>query len=173
MKWELKTVTIEELSENEENPRTISKEQAKQLRTSIERFGICQPIVVNTNGNIIGGHQRLSILKAMGRKRVEVYCATEELSPSEEKELSIRLNRNTGEWDYDVLANTWEHADLLDLGFDLKELGLGEKEEEVSQEIKVTLTITCPDNSTADQVIESFSKAMYEFDNITYKTKVK
>lgn len=173
MKWEVKTVPIEEVYESEDNPRRITKEQAKQLRTSIERFGVCQPIVVNQSGKIIGGHQRFSILKAMGRSRVEVYCPVEELSEAEEKELSIRLNRNGGEWDYDILANTWDASDLLDMGFDSHELGLGTQEEEVSDEVKVTLTIVCPDNATADQVIDSFSRAMNAFENINYKMRIK
>jgi len=173
MKWELKTLNIEEVCANEDNPRRITKDQAHQLRTSIERFGVCQPIVVNQSGKIIGGHQRFSIIKSMGRKRVEVYFPAEELSPDEEKELAIRLNKNTGEWDYDMLANTWDIADLLEVGFDLKELGLGDEAEEISQEIKVTATITCPDNATANQVTDALADAMNKFEDITYKTRVK
>ena len=173
MKWELKTLQIEEVFENDDNPRRLTKDQEKQLRTSLEKFGVCEPVVVNRSGKIIGGHQRFSILKSMGRKTIEVYRAAEELSPAEEKELTIRLNKNTGEWDYDMLANAWDVGDLLEMGFELKELGLDEKEEETMQDVKISVTITCQDNATADNVTDAISRALDKFKDITYKTKVK
>lgn len=46
------------------------------------------------------------------------------LSPQEVAELNIRHNRNTGEWDFDILANEWDAADLTEFGFDAAELGM-------------------------------------------------
>ena len=46
------------------------------------------------------------------------------LTDKEVEELNIRLNKNTGNWDFDALANRFEVPDLLEWGFDERELQL-------------------------------------------------
>ena len=105
------------------NPRQMTEKQAKDLTTSLERFNLADPIVINTDNTIIGGHQRIAIYKLHGKNDVEidVRIPSRKLTPEEEKELNIRLNKNLGEWDYDALANFDEDL-LKDVGFDSKEL---------------------------------------------------
>jgi hypothetical protein len=38
------------------------------------------------------------------------------------QELTIRLNKNTGDWDYDILADVYDLNSLIDWGFSEKEL---------------------------------------------------
>jgi len=115
---------------SEYNPRQLTKDQHKDLKDSIERFGIVDPLIINTHKDreniLIGGHQRLRIIKEMGYDKVP--CVEVELSYDLEKELNIRLNKNTGEWDWDALANYFDVGDLLDWGFTEDDLQFFEPE---------------------------------------------
>ena len=109
---------ISELKPLAENPRSSTEEQELNLKRSLEKFGVVDPIVFNKQtGNIVGGHFRVRELKKLGIK--EVDCVIVDLSIEDEKELNIRLNANTGEWDYDILANDWNQDELIEWGLDL------------------------------------------------------
>ena len=116
--WSLEKKKIKELREYSGNPRTLTKQQSEHLRKSLEKFGQCEPIVINPDGLIIGGHQRVRTLKKMGYKEVDVYVPDSALSEKEIQELNIRLNKNVGDWDYDVLANCFDLFDLVEWGFE-------------------------------------------------------
>jgi site-specific DNA-methyltransferase (adenine-specific) len=97
------------------NPRQISSKQYKDLKESIKKFGLVDPIIVNKDNTVIGGHQRLKVCKEL--KYVEVECVMLDLSKEEERELNIRLNKNTGDFDMDILANEFDIEELTDWGF--------------------------------------------------------
>ena len=101
---------INSLIESEYNPRQLKKEQYDNIANSIKRFGIVDPIIVNKNKNreniIIGGHQRVKVAKDLKIK--EVPCVELDLTIEKEKELNLRLNKNTGEWNFDVLADLFD-----------------------------------------------------------------
>jgi site-specific DNA-methyltransferase (adenine-specific) len=117
-------VDIDELKPSEYNPRKASKKEYEDLRRSIERFGLVDPLIVNSAENrknvVIGGHFRLKVAKDLGIKQVPVvYVNIPDIE--KEQELNLRLNRNTGEWDFDLLANFDENL-LKDVGFEGFEL---------------------------------------------------
>ena len=103
----------------EYNPRQLTKDQYQHLKDSIERFGLVDPIIVNKNKErkniIVGGHQRVKVAKDM--EIVTVPVLEIDLTYDKERELNIRLNKNTGEWDYDNLANMFEMEELQGWGF--------------------------------------------------------
>jgi len=100
------------------NPRKSDKKQEANLKASLEKFGVVEPIIFNKQtGYIVGGHFRVRELKKLGIKEVE--CVIVDLSPEDEKELNIRLNANTGEWDWELLGEHWESDDLEEWGLDL------------------------------------------------------
>ena len=106
------------------NPRQASEEEYHQLKESINKFGLVDPLLVNASPSrenvVIGGHFRLKIAKDMGFKTIPVvYINIPDIE--KEKELNLRLNRNTGSWNFDELANFDEDV-LKDIGFDSKEL---------------------------------------------------
>lgn len=103
------------------NPRRWNDEAIKQLTQSIEKFDLADPLIINTNNTIIGGHFRYKILKDKGIIEAEVRVPDRLLDEAEEKELNIRLNKNLGEFDFDLLADFGEDL-LKDIGFDSKEL---------------------------------------------------
>ena len=115
---------INDLIFAEYNPRQLEKDEYKQLKDSITRFGLVDPIIVNKNEDrkniIVGGHQRVRIAKDMKIK--EVPCVEVDLTLDKERELNIRLNKNSGSWDYDALANMFDTDELTDWGFAEDEL---------------------------------------------------
>lgn len=128
IKWTSKKLLVNEIFENPSNPRKISMQSGNQLKRSLEKFGLCEPIVVNVDGQIIGGHQRFRLLQKMGQYEIDCFIPDRELSDEEVGELTIRLNKNSGDWDYDILADQWDVPSLLDWGFTEKELELAEVE---------------------------------------------
>lgn len=85
---------------------------------------------------IVGGHQRVKVWQSIGNTTVPTVEVN--LSLKEEQELNIRLNRNQGEFDFDILANMFEVEDLIDWGFETWELGVTAEPEQndLSKEIK-------------------------------------
>ena len=127
----IKNRQIKELIAAEYNPRKLSSDQKQHIADSIKRFGIVDPIIVNINKNrkdiIIGGHQRVIVAKELGYK--ELPCVELDLSRDKERELNIRLNKNTGEFDYEMLNELFDMGDLLDWGFTEDELEMLEEPE--------------------------------------------
>lgn len=118
--WTLQTFEINSLTPHEKNPRYLSKEDAKHLKKSIFKFGLIDKPVITHEGKLIGGHQRLEVLKTMGYTEVECWVCDSDnpLTEEEVDELNIRLNKNQGDWDWDILANQWDVNNLCDWGFD-------------------------------------------------------
>jgi ParB-like chromosome segregation protein Spo0J len=110
---------IKDLIPAEYNPRTLSKKQFKDISASFEQFGIVAPILVNKHPKrqniIIGGHQRVKVAEHLGIKEVPTIELS--LPLKKERELNVRLNKNTGSFDMDALANLFDEEDLLDWGF--------------------------------------------------------
>ena len=149
IEWHLEKRKIKDLKAYHKNPRKITKEQLEHLGQSVTKFGLIDKPFINTDNTIIGGHQRIKLLKSMGHKEVEVYVPNVELSAKDAEELNIRHNRNLGEWDFDILANQFEITDLLEWGFTENELQVdidvieGEEEEETEEKKKCTKCPAC------------------------------
>ena len=107
------------------NPRLLTPKQETDLTASIKQFGMVDPIIVNSNKDrqnvVIGGHQRLKIAEKLGYKEIPVVYLN--LTEDKEKILNLRLNKNTGSWDLELLKN-FEIGALLDIGFDSEEIGM-------------------------------------------------
>lgn len=121
------TVNINDLKPAEYNPRIDLKPgdpEYEKIRSSIERFGYAKSIIVNSDLTVVGGHQRLNVLKDLGYTEIEV--AQVDLSKQEEKALNIALNRITGVWDSEKLTDLL--SSLNENGFDLSLTGFDETE---------------------------------------------
>ena len=114
----IETKKLSDLKPAPYNPRKSTEKQEKKLQESLTKFGVVEPIIFNKQtGYIVGGHFRVRELKKLGYKEVE--CVIVDLSEQDEKELNIRLNANTGEWDWDTLANEWNVEELTEWGLDI------------------------------------------------------
>ena len=115
------------------NPRQSTAKQEKHLKESLEKFGLVEPIIFNKQtGYIVGGHFRVRELKKLGIKEIE--CVIVDLNEDDEKELNIRLNANTGSWDWDTLANDWDVVDLEAWGLDIPQFENEAEELEASED---------------------------------------
>jgi hypothetical protein len=130
---------IIDLKPAEYNPRELTKKQYEDLKQSLIEFGVVEPVLVNMHEErenvVIGGHQRLRIWSELGNKTIP--CVEVKLSLDKEKELNIRLNKNGGQWDWDLLANNFDSEDLIDWGFDADDVlsELTEEDEEEEPEV--------------------------------------
>lgn len=120
--WHLEVIPIKCLKDHPKNPRQISKEQFQHLSGLIAKFGLIDKPIVNKDWTIIGGHQRVKILKKMKAKTVECWVPDDQLSQEDIDHLCIGLNLNQGAFDYDILGNEWEPIDLLKWGFTEEQL---------------------------------------------------
>ena len=134
----IEQIKISKLKPATYNPRQISTKQFKDLKNSITKFGLVDPIIINKDMTVIGGHQRLKICTALKYK--EIDCVVLDLSKEEERELNVRLNKNTGEWDFDLLSN-FDIDELVDWGFKHIDLGLNIDKIENDQEDLCIITI--------------------------------
>ena len=123
---EIVNIKINDLIAAEYNPRQLTKDQYKHLSDSIKRFGLVDPIIVNKNKDrkniVVGGHQRIRVAKDL--KIDDIPCVEVDLDYDKERELNVRLNKNMGEWDYDILANMFDMDELDDWGFNDVDLKL-------------------------------------------------
>ena len=98
-------IKVEQLNEAAYNPRIPLEPgmpEWEKLRNSIVQFGNVEPIVWNKRtGNVVGGHQRLKVLKSLGYEAVP--CSIVDLSEEDEKLLNVALNKINGQWDYEKL----------------------------------------------------------------------
>ena len=115
--WHLETRKIVDLKDYYKNPRKLSKHDADNLKKSLQEFGTIDKPIINQDGTLIGGHQRKRILKSLGQKEIECWVPDVLLDEKQVEELNVRLNRNHGEFDYDILANNFDIIELLDWGF--------------------------------------------------------
>lgn len=97
----------------------------EKLKRSILEFGYVEPVIWNKRtGIVVGGHQRLKVMKDLGY--TEVDCVIVDLDESKEKALNIALNKISGEWNNDLLADLLRDLDgsgydITLTGFDLAE----------------------------------------------------
>lgn len=129
-------VEVSKLRSAEYNPRKWSDQAIADLTESIKKFGLVDPIIVNSAPDreniVIGGHFRLHVAKKLGYGEVPVYYINIP-DIEKEKELNLRLNRNLGAWNYNLLAE-FDASLLSEVGFNSEDLddifGIDETPEE-------------------------------------------
>ena len=111
----LKNIPVTELKPAAYNPRKKLKpgdKEYEKIKNSIKEFGFADPLVVNSDMTIIGGHQRLTVAIDLGY--TEVPCAVVNIDKTREKALNIALNKITGEWDENMLADLLKDLEASD-----------------------------------------------------------
>ena len=122
--WSVSKRKTQDLIKNGYNPRKLEDNERIDLENSIREFGTVVPVILNIGSRenyIIGGEQRVKIYADLGITEVECMIPSRELTLDEEKNLNLRLNKNTGSWNEDLLKD-FEMNMLLDVGFGDEEL---------------------------------------------------
>lgn len=125
---EFKKLKIDTLVPAEYNPRKKLKpgdSEFEKIKNSINEFGYVDPVIVNKDLTVIGGHQRISVLKILGF--TEIDCVIIDIDKTKEKALNIALNKISGEWNKELLADLIKDLQSLEYnvsftGFDPPEI---------------------------------------------------
>jgi DNA modification methylase len=115
---EFKKITISDLIPASYNPRKKLKpgdREYEKIKNSILEFGYVDPVIVNKDLIVIGGHQRITVLKELGYE--EIDCVVIDIDKTKEKALNVALNKITGEWNKELLVDLIK--DLQNSDFDI------------------------------------------------------
>lgn len=153
---DIKNIPIGDLKPATYNPRKISRHTLKTLKANILEFGMVDPLVVNSDMTIIGGHQRFKACLELGFK--EVPCVVLNLTKSKEKALNLALNKVTGDWDRTKLEKLLHDIDSIDLGF------TGFNSDELAKLVEEVNTTT-PEYDIAPRLMEEYSYIVLFFKN--------
>ena len=117
---EIKELPLKELKPAAYNPRKKLKKGDKEyekIKQSLLKFGYVDPIIVNEDLTVIGGHQRLTVLRDLDYETAK--CVIVDLPKEDEKALNIALNKITGQWDEALLADLLLDLQESDFNLDL------------------------------------------------------
>lgn len=120
---------IDELVPADYNPRKDLQEADKEyqdIKRGIQTYGLVIPLIMNKRtGNLVNGHQRLKVLKALGWTEVDVSVV--DMDEKKEKALNLALSRIDGDFDNKALTNVMSEIrtagiDPITLGFTKSEI---------------------------------------------------
>ena len=117
-------IKLSDIHENELNPRLIKDKKFKKLVKSIQTFPKMmqyRPIIVDKDNIVIGGNMRYRAIESIGKTEIpdNWVMNASDFTKAERERFVIVDNAGFGEWDYDMLANDWDTAELCDWGLDL------------------------------------------------------
>jgi DNA modification methylase len=113
---------VRELRPYRNNARTHSKKQVRQIANSIEKFGFCNPVLIDNNKQIIAGHGRVEAAKLLGIDAMPT-CRLSHLSEADKRAYILADNKlaEKAGWDKELLAI--ELQGLIDLDFEIELTG--------------------------------------------------
>lgn len=153
---QIEKMKIKDLNRATYNPRIDlmpGDAEYDNLRANILAYGFILPIIYNKRtGNVVGGHQRLTVLENEGVEEVEVSVV--DIDEKQEKQLNIALNKIDGEWDNERLAEI-----LVELGDEATETGFSQWEID-----QITNNI---DNLLDSDTVDAELKAIEELFNVS------
>jgi DNA modification methylase len=120
LQWHTETRKVSALIPNDKNPRVMSPKQIEDLKKSLKKFNLVEVPVINADNKVVAGHQRLMVLKLLGRENetIEVRVPSRKLTKSEYDQYLITSNALKGTWDWQKLAANFEMDTILVSGFD-------------------------------------------------------
>lgn len=121
--WQTETRIVSELMPNIKNPRKINSSQLEALKRSFEKYNLVEIPAINLDGTILAGHQRIKILKMLGRgdELIDVRVPNRKLTDEESKGYLIGSNALGGDWDFELLKE-FDLELLTDVGFSENDL---------------------------------------------------
>lgn len=143
-------VSVSQIQGNKSNPRYIKEKEFKELVASVRNFPKmmeARPIIVDENGIILGGNMRYKAALELGYKEVHIVRITD-ATEEQKREFIIKDNVSKGEWDWDMLANEWDSADLSEWGLEI--VSAQDEEEESGKKKKYAIEIICQDEESQE-----------------------
>jgi len=153
---EIKNIPAVDLKPATYNPRKISRQALKSLKANITEFGLVDPLIVNSDMTIIGGHQRYKACLELGIE--DISCIVLDLPKPKEKALNIALNKITGDWDKKKLETILKELDAADFGL------TGFNEDELAKIID-DVNMQAPEYDIAPRLMEKYDYIVLFFRN--------
>ena len=121
--WHTETRRVNDLIPHERNPRILSDAQREALTKSLKKFGLAEIPCINTDNQILAGHQRIKVLQLLGQgeEKIDVRIPSRRLTRSEADQYLLTSNAVRADWDYDLLRS-FDTDMILDIGFNDEEL---------------------------------------------------
>jgi ParB-like chromosome segregation protein Spo0J len=163
---------LSEIKANPNNPRLIKDDKFKKLVKSISEFPKMmelRPIVIDSEGMILGGNMRFKALQELKYKEVpdEWIKRADELTEEEKKRFIIADNVGFGDWDFDLLTD-WDSDKLTEWGleFPIYDNSINDIEQVDEFTESVNFTIKC---DSIEQLEELQTKLNVSVQKIKYK----
>lgn len=160
---DIKKVKMNKLIPAKYNPRKdlqAGDEEYEKIKRSVKEFGLVEPLVINKDMTIIGGHQRYKVLYDLGYD--EVDCVMVELSKEKEKLLNLALNKISGEWDKGKLKDIFIELDILEEDISLAGFGVDEVDKMLG---RFDDGIEKPEVEFTEELLEHHNYVVLYFDN--------
>ena len=129
----IEKVKISKLNPAEYNPRRMTNKQYEDLKNSLEKFGLVDPIIINSDNTVVGGHQRLRIMRELGAEFVP----------------TVRVNLSNFDMD-DLLGWCFKH---IELGFNI---------DKIEEDKPTTVTVKEKDIKLANKLYEDLKAQGYK-----------
>lgn len=136
LSWTTVQKRVNDLVPQNVNPRSITDHQMADLKRSLKKYNLVEIPAIDTNGNILAGHQRIKALQLLGRgdEFIDVRFPSRKLTKLESQEYLIASNKLGGDWDFDLLKS-FDLSTLEFAGFDEIEIGeIWDKDKEVADD---------------------------------------
>ena len=124
--WSTEQRCVKSLLPFKHNPRKMPEQQMNNLIRSLTTYDIVEPPVIDLDGKIIAGHQRIAALQLMGRgdELIDVRVPSRQLTKAEYEQYLLISNRVHGEWQYETLSEYFDLDTILVSGFDDTDLSV-------------------------------------------------
>lgn len=162
---DIKEINLADIKPYAKNQKKHPETQVKNIATSIQKYGFVQPVVLDTNNEVIIGHGRLLAAKQLKMKQIPCVYA-ENLTDEQIRELRVIDNKlNESEWDIDLLK-----TDLIDLSFSDFDIDFGISFDEPAEDEErkgivlnesISVVIDCGDESEAERIFNELKEGGY------------
>jgi hypothetical protein len=161
----IEVVSVSQIQGNTKNPRYIKEKEFKELVASVRNFPKmmeARPIIVDENGIILGGNMRYKAALELGYKEVHIVRITD-ATEEQKREFIIKDNVSKGEWDWDMLANEWDSADLSEWGLEVVSAQDNEFND-LSDKVKTkfAIEVICKDEQSQEHTYNKLIELGYE-----------
>lgn len=122
--WTTQSRKVKELVKYSLNPRKINDTEKRNIQASLNKFGLVEIPVVDTDNTLIAGHQRVEIMmhNGQGETDIDVRVPNRKLTEEEFRKYNILSNRQAGMFDEKILKEHYGYNDLIEWGFNASEL---------------------------------------------------
>jgi len=172
LKWRTVIKNLNDLKTYKKNPRKLSPEKKEILKASLNKYGLPEIPVIDTDGTLVAGNQRVTILREMGLVSIPVSVPNRKLTKEEIEEYNLISNTHAGTWDIELLKAI-DIQVLQDIGFDDIDLDKiigaveSDKDPDAVPDVPIQsfqIIITCRDKKDQTKIYSKLSTEGYKLE---------